>query len=274
MELPAFLNYYGDCSLGNHVCINNELIANNSSYCNLTIPAGVTAKILPAVTTIIYVRDTLFLNGTLSGVGSNGGAYNQSSTINHIGATGSGSDGRIGNDGYAVNFNFSWNSYSQPSTVASFGGSLSVPAGSPNIIGCCHISCDQPSSGSSLSTSILRQVIHFGLDISGGNGSIMQPQYSPVIGAGQGGGGLYIIAKNISFIGTIELNGGNGIYYNNANWNATWANTGGGGGGACLLRTTHIINASGNFNSIGGQKQNNCNGIIKGGDGAMIIVAD
>jgi hypothetical protein len=270
MELPAFLNYYGDCSLGNHICTNNELIANNSSYCNLTIPVGVTAKVSPAVTTVIYVRDTLFLNGTLSGIGLSGTANSASSTSNHMGATGSGGNGQIAvYPIQASSFIFSWTPSNQPTTLTGFGGSISISGGGT---GNSNGYCEESSSGNNLTADILKKIIHFGLDISGGNGAILTANYSPATLSGQGGGGIYFIARVISFGGIINLNGGNGIYYVHPSYSNQWVKSGGGGGGSCVLRTTSIISSTGVFSSVGGIKPDCGNGLIKGGDGAMIIV--
>jgi hypothetical protein len=266
MELPAFLNYYGDCSLGNHVCSDNELIANNSSYCNLTIPVGVTAKVAPAVTTVIYVSDTLFLNGTLSGSGQAGAASTASSVINHIGATGSGADfSYYGNLVQASNFVFNWTASNQPETLIGFGGTISIGGGNTDPgQGYCNYS----SSGNSILASQLVKGIHFGLDISGGNGAIVSP-----LPSGQGGGGLYVLAQNVVYTGSVDLSGGSGISYNGNYWYIN-AHSGGGGGGSCVIRSKNVLSSAGSFVSIGGAKQNSCPDLVKGGDGAMIIVTD
>ena len=275
MELPAFLNYYGDCALGNHVCTNNEIIANNSAYCNLTIPTGITAKVLPGVTTVIYVSDTLFLNGTLSGTGSDGAAYAVSSTTNHLGATGSGC--AYWSAGFpldASSFLFSWTPSNQPSTLVNFGGVININGGGSSQYNQC---INEASSGNNLTPIHLQKIIHFGMDISGGNGAICTPQYSGNTPSGQGGAGLYMIAKNIIFTGSINLSGGNGIHFNGIG--SVIADSGGGGGGSCVLRTPNLLSQTGGFNSTGGNKPLpvNCSGngnLVKGGNGAMLIVTE
>jgi hypothetical protein len=271
MALPAFLNYYGDCALGNHVCTNNELIANSSSYCNLTIPANITALIASQVTTIIYVNDTLRIIGTISGNGVNG-AVNSNNPSNHIGAAPCGSAVTSTPGGYGGcgsgggGFSYSWNVWQQPETLAQFGGSITINAGSS-----CWNCSSGPNSGESITPEILKKVIHFGLDISGGNAGGVTCNYGNTCTAGgQGGGGLIIIARHVIFSGTITLNGGNGEYSQNCP--AIPIKTGGGGAGSCVLRTTNSIISNGNFNAIGGSQGGGST--IKGGDGAMIMLLD
>ena len=91
---------------------------------------------------------------------------------------------------------------------------------------------------------------------------------------GQGGAGVYIIAKNIVFNGMIRLNGGNGGYGQNSS-GVKKGRSAGGGGGSCILRTQNILSNTGVFESTGGQMSGggfSCN--PKGGNGAMLIIAD
>jgi|GEM_PF-4135226 len=235
------------------------------------VTAGVTAQILPAITTIIYVSDTLFLNGTLSGIGGNVSAYSASPTLNHVGATGSGGSGQIVYNIIAASgFSFNWTAASQPVTLNGFGGSAIVSQGGT---GMSNAYCNESSSGNNLTVELLKKIIHFGLDISGGNGAILAAAYGGNQPSGQGGGGLYLIAKNIVFNGMINLNGGNGAFYVSS-WPSSYVRTGGGGGGSCLLRTTDLIESTGTFTSAGGINGDCGYGLIKGGDGAMVIVTE
>jgi hypothetical protein len=275
MELPAFLNYYGDCSLGNHVCTNNEVIANNSSYCNLTIPINVTALVNSQVTTIIYVRDTLRIFGTLNGNGING-AYNSNNPTNHVGAGPSGVSSNAtpgGTSSYGTGgngFSFNWNVWQQPSTLNQMGGSIVINPGFDWWNGGCS-----PSNGDNLTPENLKKIIHFGFDISGGNARGAYCNYNNYVAGGQGGGGLIIIARNVIFSGGISLKGGNGGAALGCTYNGNTPqilNSGGGGGGSCVIRTTNIIASNGSFLGTGGTQGGGCTS--KGGDGAMIIVTE
>jgi hypothetical protein len=127
----------------------------------------------------------------------------------------------------------------------------------------------------------LLKVCHFGLDISGCNGAAIRTLqggacYYGTYGAGQGGGGLILIANTIVFSGSVLLNGGNGTYINYG-WCSTqqqqnYVTTGGGGGGSCIIRTNNIISQTGSFNGSGGYQTApySCN--RKGGDGSFIII--
>jgi hypothetical protein len=202
---PSFLKYFGNCSQGNHVCVNNETILNNSQYCNLTIPVGITARINPESTTVIYVSDTLFLYGKISGNGANGISNSMNATTNHIGATSSGYEVESGCY-YSVvgsqNLSFSWNVTQQPSSYnQSFGGIITKNVGSSN---CWAPNQCNSTNGSDVFISDLLKVMHFGLDISGANGISLTSTNNgcgagTFTGGGQGGGGLYIIAKNLVF---------------------------------------------------------------------------
>jgi hypothetical protein len=275
MGLPAFLNYYGDCALGNHVCTNNEIIANNSAYCNLTIPLNAAAFINSQVTTIIYVRDTLRIIGTLSGNGVNG-AYNSNNPTNHLGAAPSGVASNVwpgGTNTYGTGgngFSFSWNVWQQPPTLNQMGGSIVLNAGYTWWNGGCS-----PSNGDNMTPEYLKNIIHFGFDISGGNACGAYCNYNNYVAGGQGGGGLIIIARNVVFSGSISLNGGNGAAALGCTYNGNTPqilNSGGGGGGSCVIRTTNIISANGSFIGIGGSQGGGCNS--KGGNGSMIIVTE
>ena len=268
-ELPNYLNYYGDCSLGNHICLNNQLLLNNSSYCNLRIPTGVTAKINPAITTFIYVADTLFLDGIINGSGTNASVIADNMGSNHLGATGSGfyhqtccSAPYPGSSGSS----FSFTANTQPSTYYySAGGTLSINGPSYNG------GSTWGGSGSSMTPILLSKAIHFGLDISGGNGSGINVCCGCGANGGQGGGGLYIIARVAKLNGYIILNGGNGTCSNPATSTCAGGNyscSGGGGGGSCVLRSTAVTQNNFQFISSGGLTSNPQ---VKAGDGCMIV---
>jgi hypothetical protein len=284
IPLPSFLNYFGDCSSGNKICVNNEVLLNNSKFCNLTIPTGITAKINPEVTTIIYVSDTLFLYGTISGIGLNEGAASMNSTSNHLGATAGGFSSwdkcqSIFTGGNSLSF--SWIAGTQPDAYyEGMGGSITIPVGNFNNTAnsCSTGPACSATNGTDLSISNLLVAARFGLDISGGNATKLSQNYCtqvPVKAGGQGGGGLYILAKNIVYQGNIILNGGNGgfcnDYCNSTTNNRYWV-TGGGGGGSFVLRTNNMINGNGTFTSNGGNRigPNACG--IQGGKGSMVVL--
>ena len=286
MPVPGYLNYFGDCSNGKKTCINNELLLNNSRFCNLRIPTGVTAKINPAETTIIYVNDTLFLDGTIDGSGCIGCAYTANGTTNHIGATSSGAEtwywcsNTIVGGGQGVNFN--WPAYQQPSTYFySVGGAFTKSAGLNNPSASCGATLCNSTDGENMTVNELLKVCHFGLDISGCNGAAIRTLqggacYYGTYGAGQGGGGLILIANNIKYSGSIFLKGGNGAYFNYGIYcnpqQLQYVTTGAGGGGSCIIRTNNIISQNGSFNGLGGSQTApfGCN--RKGGDGSLIII--
>jgi hypothetical protein len=188
LNLPGFMNNYGNGNLGNITVLNNQLLNNLSEFSNLIIPAGTTARILPQVTTIIYVKDTLFLNGIISGIGGNSLATSSSPTLNHFGATGTGAWGQYSQilpQHVASSFSLSVSAANQPHGITTFGLSMSIPGGSS---GMNNAYCNEATSGSNISLNQLQQVAHFGLDISGGNGAIISPSNSPLLAAGEGGG--------------------------------------------------------------------------------------
>ena len=273
--LPQFMNYCGNGSLGNVVCTTNQVLANNSNFNNLKIPVGVTAKINSAVTTIIYVKDTLFLDGSIDGSGING-AFNNNNPTNHIGATSCGTastatPGGTGSSGTGgAGYTFAWNAWQQPSSLTQMGGSITLIPGSD----VWYSSCTS-DNGSDLSINTLNQIVHFGLDISGGNAHGAFCNYNNIVAGGQGGGGLIIIARFVKFTGSIILNGGNGSSAIGCTYNFNIPqvlNTGGGGGGSCIIRTFNLLNSNGNFYSSGGIQGGGCSS--KGGNGSMVILED
>jgi hypothetical protein len=285
IPLPSFLNYFGDCSSGNKICTNNELLVNNSKYCNLSIPVGVTAKINPEITTIIYVSDTLFLKGTINGVGANAGANAMNATTNHLGATASGYSIYQKCALYSVGGSdliFSWLASNQPdSYYESMGGTVTIPVGNFNntVYSCETGPACSATNGTNLSTDNLLLAARFGLDISGGNAAKISKTSStcstPDAKGGQGGAGLYILARNVVFQGNITLNGGNGSYLNdycNSSSSNRWLVTGGGGGGSFVLRTNNLITNTGSFVSNGGGRTGPNACTTKGGNGSMVVL--
>ncbi|MFM2192282.1 MAG: hypothetical protein RLZZ118_1239, partial [Bacteroidota bacterium] len=275
MVLPNFLNYFGDGSLGNIIATNNMLLPNNSMYSNLNIPIGVIAKIQPSVRTVIYVKDTLFLYGTIDGSGANAAASASNATSNHLGASATGfefwDNQSYGSNGFSYMVSpISWEANNLPSTFyENFSGTYQNQSGTSCFT---SMGCGLSSSrnGTNMTSDLLKRFVHFGINISGYNGSSIANTGSGAysINGGQGGAGLYIIAKNVIFNGVVKLNGGNGTYaqtssgYKNG-WSA------GGGGGSCILRCTNLVSGTGVFESIGGMMSGNQ---AQAGAGAMIIL--
>ena len=70
---------------------------------------------------------------------------------------------------------------------------------------------------------------------------------------GRGGGGLYIISKNVVISRSIKLTGGNGIWRIMSACNSTYQSaSAGGGAGSCIMSTNNMINNSGSFQANGG----------------------
>ena len=274
MEVPNFLNYFGNGALGNTTVTNNQLINNNSMYENLTIPVGVVANINPSVRTVIYVKDTLYLYGTINGSGIYGAESVSNATSNHIGASATGFE-FWDNQSYSSNgFSYAvqpitWEANSMPITFyESLNGSFSNPSGPSCFSGTCWQETNR--NGINMTSSILNRFVHFGVNISGYNGSSIANTGSGAwsILGGQGGAGLYIIAKNIVFNGNIILNGGNGLYAQNSS-GLKKGKSAAGGGGSCIFRCENLISNTGSFIANGGQMVGN---VAQAGNGAMIII--
>jgi hypothetical protein len=277
LTLPSFLNYFGDGALGNLVATNGMNIANGSRYNKLTIPLNVTVFVQPAVRSVIYVKDTLFLYGTIDGSGQEAAAVSNNKTTNHLGATASGC--YWSNSGYALYSNgfgsnelgITWEANQVPSTFfENFSGSYSkLPGNSYSD----YLPVGANMSGQSMSSAELLKFVHFGVNISGGNGTGCSMNLSSTASTGgQGGAGLYILAKNIVFNGLIKLDGGNGQYVYNSTYPRNWTKSAGGGGGSCIIRTLNLISNSGRFKSTGGSLVGPYEPNGKGGNGAMLII--
>jgi len=282
IQVPSFLKYFGDCSNGNKICVNNELLVNNSKFCNLTIPVGIMARVNQAVRTVIYVKDTLFLLGTINGSGQSTSVNATNLTSNHIGAAAShynlascssGTDFVIGSGNST--FTLSWTANQVPSSYyQQFDGSITKQPG----IGVCQMGCDSyngsATNGQDLTSQDLLQLIHFGSNISGGNGIATASgsgSCQVIAMGGQGGAGLYIIAENIVYSGSIILNGGNGMYVQSPCQPAYNSASAGGGAGSCIISTNNIITQSGVFQATGGNAGLTGCG-RRGGNGSMLIV--
>lgn len=275
MLVPGFLNNFGDGSLGNYVATNNALLQNNGMYQNLTIPVGVTAKLSKAIRNIIYVKDTLFLYGTIDGIGSNAAANTTNATANHLGASASGWE-FWDIQSFAVPCcsaptPLEWEANSLP---ISFTESFSGMYQNANGQGCfCLGNCNPNANGKDMTAQLLKRFVHFGINISGYNGPSVQNTGSCpfTVSGGQGGSGLYIIAKNIVFNGLIKLNGGDGAY--GFCGSLKKGRSGAGGGGSCIIRTINTISTTGTFEANGGQITGGgytCS--PRGGHGAMLII--
>ena len=206
-------------------------------------------------------------------------------TTNHLGATAGGFSiyekcTPIISGGNALSF--SWLASNQPDAYyEGMGGDITVPVGNFNntIYSCQTGPACSATNGTTFSINQLLIAARFGLNISGGNAAKISQSLCtqvPQVLGGQGGGGLYILAKNVVFQGNVILNGGNGGYCNdicdNYPSSTRWVVTGGGGGGSFVLRSNNIITSSGNFSAAGGTRTgpNACS--IIGGQGSMVVL--
>ena len=268
--IPQAYRYFGDASLGNKTMAQGEAFPQSAHYKNLTIPLNVSVELLKNRTTRIYVQDTFFLYGTINGIGQNN-SNTATSTSDAFGASCSGVEYTNVNCtpyGGGQGFLYSWNSGNQPSTYYySFGGTLIKNSGQNAYFG----NACTALNGSDISIEELKKVIHFGLDIHGGNGAAVRISSSTthVAFGGGGGSGLYIMAKYIVLDGAINLSGGNGEYKVYAPQPAWRGRGGAGGGGSAIISTLKVIQNNLTFLSNGGSQQS-CN--IKGGDGSILII--
>jgi hypothetical protein len=269
--IPQAYRYFGDASLGKKTMAQGEVFPQNANYKNLTIPANISVELLKNNTTRIYVQDTLFLYGTINGIGQ-GNCNTATITNNALGASCSGAEWTNVSCvpyGGGQNFQFSWTAASQPSTYYySFGGILTKNSGANSYFGNACTSL----SGNNMSIDDLKKLIHFGLDIHGGNGAAIRLNGSSsahLAFGGGGGSGLYIFARYVILNGSINLSGGNGQYSIYPPQTAFKGRGGAGGGGSAVISTLNIVQNSLSFISTGGV-QSGCT--IKGGDGSMLII--
>jgi hypothetical protein len=131
------------------------------------------------------------------------------------------------------------------------------------------------NDGQDLTLSNLMQILHFGCNISGGNGQAMAAgngSCQTIALGGQGGGGLYIIAQNVIFTGQIKLNGGSGTAVIGTPCNSGYnCSSAGGGAGSCIISTNNLISQSGTFQANGGNSGTIACG-KRGGNGALLII--
>ena len=224
--------------------------------------------------------------GQIQGEGLTAQTTNSNLQINHLGSTSGGYsvwNKCEGVPSHNTGFTYSFLPSQQPNAYFnSFGKTVSIPAGKFNNT---NTSCgaspfNTSTSGSDMNTENLLIALKFGLDISGENAAaISHPSRcasSGIVRGGQGGAGLYILAKYVIFEGVINLSGGNGTQKDICDYNsysASWVVTGGGGGGSLVLRTTKVISSSGSFVSSGGNRGGGSLDYgIKGGNGKMIIL--
>ena len=269
--IPQAYRYFGDASLGNKTMAQGEAFPQSAHYKNLTIPLNVSVELLKNRTTRIYVQDTLFLYGTINGIGQNN-CNTPTLTVNAFGASCSGvewTNNLCVPYGGGQGFQFSWTSGNQPSTYYfSFGGTFTKNSGQNAYFGnpCTAL------NGSDMSIDELKKIIHFGLDIHGGNGAAVKrnhPTFYHLAYGGGGGSGLYINAKYIVLTGTINLSGGNGEFGVWPPFTPERGRGGAGGGGSAVISTLKVIQNNLTFFSNGGSQQS-CN--IKGGDGSILII--
>jgi len=288
-KTPSYLRYFGSGADGSKICTNDEVLNHNSNFNNLVIPENVTVKVTPAITSTIYVKDTLFLYGTIDGSGEDRSVSTMNGENNHIGATASGAESSqtcyFNHIGGSENLEFKWSTSQQPeSYFVEMGGILQKNSGRIFYPGSCFSSLCTSTDGSNLEFQDLTKIIHFGLDISGVNGAAIKHYGGDSGGSGckgvllpggQGGAGLYLIANNIVLNGSIKLSGGNGGSYNCGSYSQPsreLLRSAAGGGGSLIISTNNLISNNLQFTANGGVQKGITSCDRKGGDGNFIIL--
>ncbi len=258
-EIPSYMMDLGDANLGDFILEPGQqnVLLESGSYGNIVIPEGASASILPHHTTVIRVAESFIVEGLIDGSGNYaGGGQGGTGNSVHLMANGGGSGG--GQAGIYVP-SYCPNLSHEAGSVSGFASEAFFPV---NQLG-------GVTSGTLSSTIGALQVFPFlhGGDggtsyyWSGGNVECGRP-------GGQGGGGIYVFAKNIDYSGELKLSGGDGQDCYQSSY-GSFA-TGGGGGGHAVL-CGEITNFIGSFDATGGSG-GSCsntppNAMTPGGDG-------
>jgi hypothetical protein len=213
------------------------------SYNNLTINSGVTVYVpkwngSTGGIMALLVRNTLTINGIISGNGNSGskGTTNNGGGGGGIGFRGGGRGaGSIAMSGEGTTGGPTDN---QTTANANGAGAGSLHSGGN---GGGHAASGGQNSGFGAPSGTVGGTVgntsltslNFGGGGSGGSGSTTSPTKNG--GGGGGGGIIFIIAKNIVVSGSLRVNGGPGGDAYTTDWNARPAGPGGGGGGGSIL---------------------------------------
>ena len=239
--ISDYMKFVGDGREGEFISSNySERLSGEHYYTNFTVPSGSTLQLGYNQTTIIHVRDTCRIFGTINGSGRSVIAAYPEMTDNRIAAD----QGRT-----------NWGNFSCGPPYPPFTWSY-MPAGLAYKIGA-------STKSITLSTDGLWAASFFMANIHGYNSE----QCSNFCFVSEGGSGLYIICKTLIFNGSIILKGGDGLSFN-ANCQGLRGDCGAGGGGSAILSSSDIISNSGTFNLSagaggGGGQRNGMNLIIR-----------
>jgi hypothetical protein len=255
--LPDFLKDVGNGTNDFYSDIQTTLVT--GEYDDLFIYNGDVVGILPNQTTVIYVKDTCKISGTINGNGGNaqGSASNGSGSVHFMANGGSSGGGYTG--GYAQIDNCN---------TSSETGSITLSINDYFPIN---------ALGASINASFgnLSDAVHVFPFLHGGDGGTSYYWSGGNIycgrPGGQGGAGLYIICNTLIFDGEIQLSGGNGTscYQTQYGYHAT----GGGGSGSVVISSDNIINQTGtiiqNAGIGGGCANTNPYAMTPAGDGGI-----
>ena len=215
--VSPLMRYIGNGQEGAFNCSTfSGTLSGEHYYTNFKVPYNCTLMIQPSNTTIIHVKDTCIINGTINGNGNIVPTFQE--TRDFLGATGDYSGSACGGQsGYY--YKFSW-SYS--------------PEGLSQLLGLGH----QKTTGErwhnvSMTLNDMRIASFLGVKIHGCSSNMFNCNYTS-----QGGAGLIIICKVLVFNGQISLNGTNGP-------------TGCSGGGSLIISSDNVITNSGTVSQSG-----------------------
>ena len=215
--VSPLMRYIGNGQEGAFNCSTfSGTLSGEHFYTNFKVPSNCTLLIQPSNTTIIHVKDTCFINGTINGNGNIVPTFQE--TRDFLGATGDYSGSACGGQsGYY--YTYSW-SYS--------------PEGLSQLLGYGH----QKTTGArwqavSMTLNDMRIASYLGAKIHGCSSNMFNCNVTS-----QGGAGLIIICKVLVFNGQITLNGTTGA-------------TGASGGGSLIISTDNVISNTGTVSQYG-----------------------
>ena len=297
--IPDYLFDTGNCANGSLSTTGNYTLNSTfAQYCNLKINAGHTFNLGAndpsdeRKTYTILVKDTLTINGTISGRNTGFGMYGmygQSTSINNFLMTAGGSGGAAPrNVAFCMNQTqdgkIEWNSLGNSLNINPPSFTYTLPSGGDNIC-CCGISSSgcgtvAQRNGNSSSTANLKEGVKIRSDLFGIDGCASvtwnTSSASYQTNGGASGDGLYLICRVlvINSTASIDMRGNNGGAYVFAGYPTVYG--GGGGGGSLVISAETIVSNQGSIVQTGGLGGNStsptyCNS-GNGGNGAFLII--
>jgi hypothetical protein len=239
-SIPTYMLDLGEAEDGDFILEPGQLDVPLplGNYGSIYIPEGASATIMPHQTSVIRVAGSFIVEGFLDGSGQNAsggqGPYNNGV---HLMSSGGGKGGGYTGGGTQIN---NCNYDNETGEIVGFAPES-------------FFSIDELGAQTTGSLDNFEGALQVFPYLHGGDGG---PSYYWSGGniycgraGGQGGGGLYVFASEITVSGYLWLNGGDGqgCYQHQYGYNAT----GGGGGGNAVLCGTQI-NVSGEFRADGG----------------------